>query len=246
MFITPQQLTDIMQKEDRYVNDLWERWGRPRLDKDMEACLRMGKRAELLGDLEHSMRMQGPVCLDGEPLTGDYLASAYDFAYDQAEDAWVSPAMRNVDGQYYQLVWSPDTKHCHVAHAVYPLATRGDMWRLLGLLRAPGTRNLQWCNIAVPVDDVDDVDGQDGPTAADLAYARMPSWEVDNMDTATLHKTLARVGHRLAMLDNDMDPADTRQGEYLVELRRTHAQLQKALLRRQHAGRQVEAGHTSK
>jgi hypothetical protein len=52
MFLTADELTGILKDEDRYIKVLKERWSTLVLDEDAEHKLRIGKRTELLGDLE--------------------------------------------------------------------------------------------------------------------------------------------------------------------------------------------------
>jgi hypothetical protein len=56
MFIKPEDLSDILRQEQEYIDSLKERWGVIELLPNAEQALRMGKRYEFLGDLEHQQR----------------------------------------------------------------------------------------------------------------------------------------------------------------------------------------------
>ena len=56
MFLTADELTGILKDEDRYIKVLKDRWSTFVLDEDAEHKLRIGKRTELLGDLEARKR----------------------------------------------------------------------------------------------------------------------------------------------------------------------------------------------
>jgi hypothetical protein len=52
MFLTADELTGILKDEERYINGLKSRWSPFVLDEDSEQKLRIGKRTELLAELE--------------------------------------------------------------------------------------------------------------------------------------------------------------------------------------------------
>lgn len=52
MFLTADELTGILKDEERYIRGLKSRWSPFVLDEDSEQKLRIGKRTELLAELE--------------------------------------------------------------------------------------------------------------------------------------------------------------------------------------------------
>ena len=56
MFIKSDDLSEILRQEQEYIDSLRARWGGVELLPNAEQALRMGKRSELLGDLEHQRR----------------------------------------------------------------------------------------------------------------------------------------------------------------------------------------------
>ena len=52
MFLEPKELTELLKKEDEYISSLLTRWGQTELPPVTEKKLRIGKRLELLGDLQ--------------------------------------------------------------------------------------------------------------------------------------------------------------------------------------------------
>ena len=52
MFLEPDELTELLKKEDEYISSLLARWGQTELPPTTEKKLRIGKRLELLGDLQ--------------------------------------------------------------------------------------------------------------------------------------------------------------------------------------------------
>jgi len=61
MFIKPEDLSDILRQEQEYIDSLKARWGGVELLPSAEQALRMGKRSELLGDLECQQRRESNV-----------------------------------------------------------------------------------------------------------------------------------------------------------------------------------------
>ncbi len=58
MILTGDELTELLAKEDRYIAAIKKRWGVTEILKDAEECLRIGKRTELLGDLQAKHRIE--------------------------------------------------------------------------------------------------------------------------------------------------------------------------------------------
>jgi len=56
MFIKPEDLSDILRQEQEYIDSLKARWVGVEMLPHAEQAIRMGKRYELLGDLEHQQR----------------------------------------------------------------------------------------------------------------------------------------------------------------------------------------------
>ncbi len=56
MFIKSDDMSEILRQEQEYIDSLRARWGGVELFPNAEQALRMGKRSELLGDLEHQRR----------------------------------------------------------------------------------------------------------------------------------------------------------------------------------------------
>jgi hypothetical protein len=56
MFIKAEDLSEILRKEQEYIDSLRARWGGVELLPSAEHALRMGKRSELLGDLQCQQR----------------------------------------------------------------------------------------------------------------------------------------------------------------------------------------------
>jgi hypothetical protein len=56
MFIKSDDMSEILRQEQEYIDSLRARWGGVELLPNAEQALRMGKRSELLGDLEHQRR----------------------------------------------------------------------------------------------------------------------------------------------------------------------------------------------
>jgi hypothetical protein len=56
MFIKSDDMSEILRQEQEYIDSLRARWGGVELLPNAEQALRMGKRYELLGDLEHQQR----------------------------------------------------------------------------------------------------------------------------------------------------------------------------------------------
>ena len=54
MFLTAEELQEILQEEEVYIRSLRDKWAPLKMDEIAEHKLRMGKRTELLGHLEHS------------------------------------------------------------------------------------------------------------------------------------------------------------------------------------------------
>lgn len=52
MFLEGDELKTLLAEENRYIDSIKERWGVNDLPKKTERDLRMGKRTELLGDLQ--------------------------------------------------------------------------------------------------------------------------------------------------------------------------------------------------
>lgn len=52
MFLEANELSEILRKEQEYIDDLKRRWRTRDLSESAEHDLRMGKRTELLGDLQ--------------------------------------------------------------------------------------------------------------------------------------------------------------------------------------------------
>lgn len=52
MFLTADELTGILKDEERYISGLKSRWSPFVLDDESEHKLRIGKRTELLAELE--------------------------------------------------------------------------------------------------------------------------------------------------------------------------------------------------
>ena len=52
MFIESDELSDLLQVEQDYIDELKKRWGNHQISDKAEKALRMGKRTELLGDLQ--------------------------------------------------------------------------------------------------------------------------------------------------------------------------------------------------
>lgn len=61
MLLEADELSEILRKEQEYIDDLKKRWGVRDLSKKAEHDLRMGKRTELLGDLQQ--RKEQPVAV---------------------------------------------------------------------------------------------------------------------------------------------------------------------------------------
>ncbi len=53
MFLTAEELQEILQEEEVYIRTLRDKWTSFKMDEVDEHKLRMGKRTELLGYLEH-------------------------------------------------------------------------------------------------------------------------------------------------------------------------------------------------
>jgi hypothetical protein len=58
MFIKAEDMSEILRKEQEYIDSLRSRWGGVELLSSAEQALRMGKRSELLGDLECQQRRE--------------------------------------------------------------------------------------------------------------------------------------------------------------------------------------------
>jgi hypothetical protein len=58
MFIKAEDMSEILRKEQEYIDSLRSRWGGVELLPSAEQALRMGKRSELLGDLECQQRRE--------------------------------------------------------------------------------------------------------------------------------------------------------------------------------------------
>jgi len=52
MFLEANELSELLEEEQAYIDALKKRWGVCDLPKQSERDLRMGKRTELLGDLQ--------------------------------------------------------------------------------------------------------------------------------------------------------------------------------------------------
>jgi hypothetical protein len=52
MFLEPDELSTLLKEEDAYISFLKDKWQQQSLPSDTEHKLRMGKRVELLGDLQ--------------------------------------------------------------------------------------------------------------------------------------------------------------------------------------------------
>lgn len=52
MFLEPHELKELLKKEDEYISSLLARWEQTELPPVTENKLRIGKRLELLGDLQ--------------------------------------------------------------------------------------------------------------------------------------------------------------------------------------------------
>jgi hypothetical protein len=52
MFLEPEELSELLRQEDSYIASLMKKWGQKELPKETEHKLRIGKRIELLGDLQ--------------------------------------------------------------------------------------------------------------------------------------------------------------------------------------------------
>lgn len=53
MFLDPEELTALLREEDAYIASLKNRWQQKELPQETEHKLRIGKRLELLGDLQN-------------------------------------------------------------------------------------------------------------------------------------------------------------------------------------------------
>lgn len=58
MFIKAEDMSEVLRKEQEYIDSLRARWGGVELLHSAEQALRMGKRSELLGDLECQQRRE--------------------------------------------------------------------------------------------------------------------------------------------------------------------------------------------
>jgi hypothetical protein len=58
MFIKAEDMSEILRQEQEYIDSLRSRWGGVELFPNAEQALRMGKRSELLGDLECQQRRE--------------------------------------------------------------------------------------------------------------------------------------------------------------------------------------------
>jgi hypothetical protein len=58
MFIKAEDMAEILRQEQQYIDSLRARWGGVELLPSAEQALRMGKRSELLGDLECQQRRE--------------------------------------------------------------------------------------------------------------------------------------------------------------------------------------------
>ena len=67
MFLEGDDLTKILAAEDRWIADIKKRWHTSEITEQAEKALRMGKRTELLGDLQFSR--QKPVVQVFVPAT---------------------------------------------------------------------------------------------------------------------------------------------------------------------------------
>ena len=52
MEIEGNQLTELLQCENKYIEEIKKRWGQETLPSKTENALRIGKRYELLGDMQ--------------------------------------------------------------------------------------------------------------------------------------------------------------------------------------------------
>lgn len=52
MYIEATELETLLEQEDGYIETLKKRWATPLLTPESERALRLGKRTELLGDLQ--------------------------------------------------------------------------------------------------------------------------------------------------------------------------------------------------
>lgn len=66
MFLEPEELTALLREEDSYISSLLNKWQQKELPADTEHKLRIGKRLELLGDLQS--KKEAPVNQQVESL----------------------------------------------------------------------------------------------------------------------------------------------------------------------------------
>ena len=53
MFLEPEELSALLREEDEYISSLLKKWQQKELSPETEHKLRIGKRLELLGDLQN-------------------------------------------------------------------------------------------------------------------------------------------------------------------------------------------------
>jgi hypothetical protein len=58
MFIKAEDMSEMLRQEQEYIDSLRSRWGGVELLPIAEQALRIGKRSELLGDLECQQRRE--------------------------------------------------------------------------------------------------------------------------------------------------------------------------------------------
>lgn len=59
MFLEPEELSALLREEDQYIAELKNRWQKNELPQDTEQKLRIGKRVELLGNLQYKKELIG-------------------------------------------------------------------------------------------------------------------------------------------------------------------------------------------